>query len=242
MTIDLNDKNIVNEIISEYNLKIYQDDRFFKYGQDSVQLTRFMYLCEGIDNKENLKYIDLCSGTGIVGLIAQRIFNFNKVYFLEKQEYFANLNKLNAKINLDIPSKFSVLNLDINKLDKRKLKELELFGTFDIISVNPPYKKNNSGIDSVNEEKTIAKKEEENFLEKLFEVSSNLLKDKGRLYMVHRFNRIQDLLYECRKYNLEAKTIKVLTNSNYMPKLVLIQFIKNAGEFLKVLKSEKLGN
>ena len=227
--------NLKNEIIKEYNLKIYQDDRFFKYGLDSVELVKFIEDIEKNKNLSNKKIIDLCSGSGIIGLLIQRTFKLNEIYFLEKQENFVKLNELNAKENLN-NVKYKVFNLDILNIDNDILGKME--SSFDIITVNPPYKKYNSGIDSKNLEKTIAKKESEDFLEKLFEFSNKILKNNGKIYMVNRVDRIVDICYIARKYKLEPKILKIISNDKNIPKLILIQFVKNGGEFLKVLENK----
>ena len=56
-----------------------------------------------------------------------------------------------------------------------------------------------------------------------------MLKDKGSLYMVHRPERLIDIIYELRNYKLEPKNIKFVYSNKYKePKLVLIKAIKNA--------------
>ena len=63
------------------------------------------------------------------------------------------------------------------------------------------------------------------------------MKDKGALYMVHRPERLIDIIYELRDNKLEPKNIKlVYSNINKEPKLVLIKAVKNAKKFLKVDK------
>lgn len=231
----MENKNLKFEIINEYNLKIYQDDRFFKYGLDSVELAKFVYKNENNNNKKKIKIIDVCSGSGIVGLIIQRMFDLKKIFFLEKQEYFVNLNKKNAEENLT-KEEFEILNWDLINIKDEKIKQIE--NSFDIITVNPPYKKYNSGINSSNVIKTIAKKEEENFLESLFKFSKKILKENGKMYMVNRPDRIVDICFFARKYKLEPKIMQIITNDKNTPKLILIQFVKNGGEFLKIIENK----
>lgn len=233
----MENKYLKFEIINEYNLKIYQDDRFFKYGLDSVELAKFVYKNENTNNNKKMKVIDVCSGSGIVGLIIQRMFNLEKIFFLEKQKYFAELNKKNAEENL-MKDSFEILNMDLINIKDKEVNKFE--NTFDIITVNPPYKKYNSGINSLNIEKTIAKKEEENFLESLFKFSKKILKDNGKIYMVNRPDRIVDICFLARKYKIEPKIMQIVTNDKNVPKLILIQFTKNGGEFLKILKNKMI--
>lgn len=243
--------NLNSEIISNLNLKIYQDDRFFKYGVDSVELCKFIKKCESKDfnknieldekkiNKKKLKIVDICSGSGIIGLIIQRIFKLDEIDFIEKQKYFAKINEINCIENLkDI--KFNVYNIDIKDVEDENNNLNK--NSFDIIATNPPYKDFNSGIKSKNIEKTIAKMESENFLENLFKSSNYLLKDKGKLYMVNRIDRIVDIFEMARKYKLEPKIIQFIVNNKSQPKMILIQFIKNSKKFLKVLDNRLINN
>lgn len=53
--------------------------------------------------------------------------------------------------------------------------------------------------------------------------------------MVHRPERLVDIFYLMRKYNLEPKILKVVySKNNSEPKLVLIKGIKNGKAFLKI--------
>ena len=69
-------------------------------------------------------------------------------------------------------------------------------------------------------------------------ILKDLLKDKGEFYMVHRPERLVDILSIMRKEKLEPKVLRmVYSNKNKEPKLVLIKGIKNAKPFLKVEKN-----
>ena len=65
-----------------------------------------------------------------------------------------------------------------------------------------------------------------------------MLKDKGELYLVHRPERVVDILTLMRENKIEPKIIRfVFSSKNVEPKLVLIKGIKNARPFLKVEKN-----
>ena len=107
--------------------------------------------------------------------------------------------------------------------------------TFDVIVTNPPYKKKDTGIKNEQEKKIIARHETTASLEDFIRISKDLLKDKGEFYMVHRPDRVVDILSLMRKYKIEPKIMRfVYSNKNSEPKLVLVKGIKNAKPFLKV--------
>ena len=75
------------------------------------------------------------------------------------------------------------------------------------------------------------------YTEDKLEISNKLLKDKGEFYMVHRPERLVDILSYMRQYKIEPKEIRfVCSHNNEMPKLVLIKGVKNAKPFLKIDK------
>ena len=68
-------------------------------------------------------------------------------------------------------------------------------------------------------------------------VSRYLLKDKGAFYMVHRPDRLVDIVELMRKYKIEPKRLRfVHSKIEKEPSLILIKGIKNARPFLKIEK------
>jgi len=138
-------------------------------------------------------------------------------------------------------------SIQLNKLDKQitimnaNIKELENYeqlGTFDAVVTNPPYKKNHTGIQNENEKKLISRHEITANLEDFIKISSKLLKDKKDFYMVHRPDRLVDIIELLRKYKLEPKKMRfVHPKEGKEPNLVLIKAIKNAKPFLKIEKN-----
>ena len=69
---------------------------------------------------------------------------------------------------------------------------------------------------------------------KNIKISNKLLKDKGEFYMVHRPERLVDIIAYMRQYKIEPKEIRfVCSHEKEPPKLVLIKGVKNAKPFLK---------
>lgn len=132
-----------------------------------------------------------------------------------------------------LEDKFKIINDNILNLNNYFEKN-----SFDAIVTNPPYKKNESGVKNQDKRKLISRHEITATLEDFIRISKDMLKDKGELYIVHRPERLVDLIEYMRKYKIEPKKIKfVYSNSEAIPKLVLIQGIKNAKPFLKIEKN-----
>ena len=109
--------------------------------------------------------------------------------------------------------------------------------SFDLITCNPPYFRVNefSNLNN-NMIKSIARHEIEIKLEDICRISKKLLKNNGSLVLVHRTDRLSEIINMLLKYNLQPKRIrflypKELENSN----LVLIDARKNGNIGLKVL-------
>lgn len=108
---------------------------------------------------------------------------------------------------------------------------------FDVVITNPPYKKNNTGLKSVDKRQLISRHEVECTLDDIVQNASKLLKSLGEFYMIHRAERIVDIMCTLRKYKLEPKNIRfVHSKINEPPTLILIKSKKNAKEFLKIDK------
>lgn len=206
------------------NLKIIQNKDGFCFGIDSILLSDF-----ASEIKDESKVIDLGTGTGIIGILLCAKTKLSKMIGVEIQKEVYEMAKRSIKLN-KLEDKFQVINENIKNLQNK----LEI-GTFDAVVTNPPYKKEGTGITNENEKKLISRHEITATLEDFIKASNKLLKDKGTLYMVHRPDRLADIIETLRKYKLEPKTIRFVHPSiGQKANLVLIKAIKNAKPFLKV--------
>ena len=204
--------------------KIIQNVNGFCFGIDSVLLSDFAK-----NIKDDSIVLDLGTGTGIIPILLCGKTNLKEIIGVEIQEDVANMANRSSKLN-NLEDRFKVLNANILNLDKYYEKN-----TFDVIITNPPYKKKNSGVINDDERKVISRHEITASLEDFIKVTKDLLKDKGEFYMVHRPDRLVDILYLLRNYKIEPKEIRfVFSNKEKPPKLALIKAVKNANEFLKV--------
>lgn len=207
-------------------LKIIQKIDGFCFGIDAVLLSDFAK-----DIKNDSKVIDLGTGTGILPILISAKTNAEKIIGVEIQEEIANMARRSVELN-KLESKIEIINENIKNLDKK----MEI-GTFDAIVTNPPYKKLETGLTNENKVKYISRHEVEADLEDFISISSKLLKNNGNIYMVHRPERLADIMFLLKKYKLEPKVLKcVQSNADKPPKLILIKATKNAKPFLKIEK------
>ena len=206
------------------NLRIIQNVEGFCFGIDSVLLSDFAKKI-----KKNSVVIDLGTGTGIIPTLLCAKTELKKVIGVEVQSEVFDMAKRSIKLN-NLENKFEILNENI--LNLYKIYENN---KFDVVVTNPPYKQDKTGIKNANLKKVISRHEISVNLSDFIEVSKYLLKDKGELYMVHRPERLVDILTIMREKRIEPKVIRfVCPNKNKEPKLVLIKGVKNAKSFLKI--------
>lgn len=206
------------------NLKIIQNTDYFCFGIDAVLLSDFSK-----EIKKGSIVLDIGTGNGILPLLLSAKTNSKKIYGLEIQEKLATLAKENIKIN-NLDELIEIINGDI-----KNIKEIFKENMFDAIITNPPYKKRGSGLINDNEFIQIAKHEILCTLEDIIKNASYVLKNNGQLFMVHRPDRLVDIVTLMRKHNIEPKKIRfVYSKINSRPILILIKGIKNSKPFLKI--------
>lgn len=208
------------------NLKIIQNKTGFCFGIDSILLSDFAN-----ELPKNSKVLDLGTGTGILGILLCGKTNLSKIYGIEIQKEVSEMANRSVLLN-NLSDRFEIVNDSIKNLNKYFNND-----SFDAIVSNPPYKKENSGIKNESEVKLISRHEITASLEDFINISSKLLKNNCSLYMVHRPERLSDLFYLLKKYNLEPKKIRMVQSYfDSKPKLVLIKATKNAKSFLNIEK------
>lgn len=228
--------NVLNDLVGYKNLKILQCPDYFSFSLESVLLPNFVTIKPNIKN-----IIDLGCGNCPIPLILSTKTD-SHIYGVEIQKEIFDLALETIKIN-NLESRITLIREDI-----KNLKCIFNSEFFDIVTVNPPYFKLNP-LSKLNENiiKTNARHESLITLDEIIENSSYLLKNKGRFALVHRTERLSEIIILLKKYNLEPKRIKFIypkkgENSN----LVMIESIKNGNPGLNVLKPlvvhDKLGN
>ncbi|MCI9246213.1 MAG: tRNA1(Val) (adenine(37)-N6)-methyltransferase [Clostridia bacterium] len=207
-------------------LKIIQNKNGFCFGMDSVLLSDFAK-----EIKKNSTILDMGTGTGILGILLSAKTQDTKITGVEIQPEVAQMAQRSVQLN-HLEERIDIICKDIKEL--KKIYETQ---SLDAIVTNPPYKKKGTGGINENEAKLISRHEITANLEDFISIASYLLKDQGSIYMVHRPERLADIMTSLRKYKLEPKVIKfVHPNQEKEPNLILVKAIKNARPFLKVEK------
>ena len=210
------------------NMKIIQNKNGFCFGIDSVLLSDFAK-----NIKNGAKCVDLGTGTGILGILLCAKTSLKEIIGIEIQDEVAEMANRSIKLN-NLENRFKIINISIKKIIEENILEKN---SFDVIITNPPYKKLNTGKINEEEKKLISRHEITANLFDFINTANFLLKDKGSIYMVHRPERLADIIEIMRSKKIEPKEITfVYPQKNKEPNLILIKGVKNAKPFLKINK------
>lgn len=212
-------------------ISIYQSDSYYKFTQDAVLLAKFC----NIKHSDNV--LELCAGSGVISFYAYSLCNFNHLYFNEIQPEMCEIIEENIKFN-GFKRKSKIFNCNL-----KDLKLSDFPKSLDVIICNPPYQKvNDKSLINERREIAIARHEIEATLEDIIKKSSELLKDKGRLYLVHIASRVTEIIIYCAKYNMQVKRMKFIFNGEKEAYLVLIEAVKGAQIGVRVTKNKEESN
>lgn len=206
------------DYIPKTYIKMIHVDKSYTFGVDSIILLDFAKM------KKNKTLIDIGSGSGILSLGANSYYDLKKVYAIEIQEEKAKLFKENLKLN-------GIYNIEIINEDLNKVS----LGTnaVDYIITNPPYYKITDNIGNKSEEFLISRQEKYLNLENIFDFANKTLKDRGKLFMIHKPERMVEIFKE--SGNLKPKRIKFVQSTyDKKPQFILVEFVKNANDGLKI--------
>lgn len=215
----------INDLVYFKDIKIVQNKDYFNFSLDSVLLPNFVEI-----TRKTKKILDMCTGNAPIPLILSTKTDA-KIYGVELQKEVYDLAKETIKIN-NLDNQIELINDNIKNL--KKIFDTE---TFDIITCNPPYfKKKDDSIINENKVKSIARHEIEMELEDVMIISKALLKNEGSLVLVHRTDRLIEIIELMKKHNIEPKRMRLIyPKVNMESNLVLIEGRKNGKEGLKIL-------
>lgn len=214
-----------NYLLGYKNLRIMQDSEMFNFSLDSILLPNFVTINKNID-----KILDIGCGNAPIPLILSTKTNA-KIVGVEIQKKSYDLAVESVKMN-DLENQIEIVNQDINEYYK-----FDKTDSYDIITCNPPFFKyiETSNINK-NDYKTIARHEVKLNLDNIFNIAKKLLKNNGVIAIVHRPERLVEILESMKKNNIEPKKVRfVYPKKNTEANILLIEGKKNGNPGLKIL-------
>lgn len=224
MEIELRDGERIDDLQFK-GLKLIQNKNGFCFGIDAVLLANHTRI------KKDAIVVDLGTGTGIIPVLLAGKSRAKKIYGVEIQPDVADMANRSVIMN-DLQDRVEIVNMDLKSIIGSVFEK----NSVDVVVSNPPYMHKN-GIINENDKKAISRHEISCNIEDVISVSASLLKPMGRLFMINRTLRLADIMYYSRVYKLEPKNLRfVHSKVSQAPKLVIIEFVKNAKPETKVLE------
>lgn len=207
----------------DYGYKIVQKSDYFKFSLDSMLLANFVNI-----NMSDSKLLDFCTGNCPIPIILSN--SIKNIVAFEVQKEIYELGDESLKLN-------NINNVKLINDDIKNIGNYYKEGYFDIITCNPPYFKviDSSRIND-NNVKAIARHEILIKLEDIVSLAYKFLRDKGKLYIVYRPDRLMELLKLFDKYKFGVKKLQCCyNNSDSLSSMILIEAMKNGQDDLKIL-------
>ncbi len=196
---------------------LVQRKDFFSFGIDAILLSAYAEM------KKGSTLIDLCTGNGIVALRCQALYSLAQVWGIEIQSSVIELAHASA-IENNLEQVVHFIHADLNEIDRMPER-------VDYITVNPPYVEVGRGLENQSDNDRISRTESRMVLEDVFRFARSWLKPKGKLYMIHRPNRLVDIMEFGRKYTLEPKRMRfVHSSADEAPVMVLLEMVYSGGK------------
>ncbi|BEU87119.1 tRNA1(Val) (adenine(37)-N6)-methyltransferase [Selenomonas sp. TAMA-11512] len=160
---------------------LLQKEAAFCFSLDAVLLAHFA------DLKKGEQILDLGTGTGVLPILladAERRLHFAAI---ERQTEMAELAARNVELNALI-GEIRVIEGDYREMNRHCARE-----SFDVVLSNPPFFAVGDGRESPVESIAHARHEHTATLTDTLEAARYALKFGGRLYMIHRASRLEEI-------------------------------------------------
>ncbi len=205
--------------------QIIQNPKKFCFGLDAVLLSAFVRV------KVKEKVIDLGTGTGVIPLLLRGRTQGRQYAGLEIQDYLADMAVRSVHHN-GLESE-----IEIRQGDIREASAIYGRASFDVVTCNPPYITAGHGIENPDISKAVARHEIQCTFSDIARESARLLRNRGRLYLVHRPYRLAEIMRILQEQQLEPKRMQlVYPYVDREPTLILLEAVLGGRTRLQIEK------
>lgn len=205
-------------------LKLIQDSELFCFGCDAVELANF------VTGPPSSNVCDLGCGSGIIPVLLAGKRGMH-VTGVELQEACVSLARRSVELN-GLSDKIEIVCARMQDY----AEDRNNIGAFDIVTCNPPYRREGSGFKQESGSVALARHEIAVTLAEVVHCASRLTKSGGRFYTVCHIERLAEMISLCTSEKLEPKILQILRPCDGKPPhLFLLKCIKDAAPALTVL-------
>ncbi|GEN55363.1 tRNA1(Val) (adenine(37)-N6)-methyltransferase [Halobacillus faecis] len=215
----------IDFLLAKEDMRIIQSPSVFAFSLDAVLLADFTYV-----PKTRGKILDLCTGNGVVPLFLSTRSNV-PITGVEIQERLYDMALRNIELN-DLGDQLDMIHGDLKDMPGHYGND-----KFDLVTCNPPYFPTPKADEqNLNEHLAIARHEIHCSLEDVVEACSRLAKSGGKVSMVHRPERMVEIIQQFKKYKLEPKRMRlVYPKEGKEANILLIEGVRDGKPGLKFL-------
>ena len=204
-------------------IRIKQPRKGYRFSIDAV------ILAHHVRPRPGDTLIDLGTGCGIVPLILAYRHEEIRIHGIEIQPGLADIGRINVADNR-MQAHIEIHCMDLRAIDRRKLPS-----PADIVTANPPFRKQRSGRVNPNRQCAVARHEITATLEEVAAAAGRLLRTGGKFEVVYTADRAADLLCGLRAAGLEPKRCRMVHSRSQLPaRLVLVEAVKGAQPGIQV--------
>ena len=204
-------------------LFVYQPLRGFRFGIDAVLLSHF----PRPRKRENV--LDLCTGSGVIPILMSRLAEDARYAGLEIDPEAAKRAERSVRDN-GLAERITIYTGDAKEASRLLARD-----SFTLVTCNPPYMPAGSGIVDPSDPAAAARHELSVTAEDIIREAAKLLKNTGRLCMVHRPFRLAELLGTMQSYGLAPKRLRMVhPHAGGDANLILIEAVKGGKAYMTV--------
>lgn len=204
--------------LDSQGIQIIQSSEVFAFSLDAVLLADFVRP----NHRRRLQTVDLCAGNGAIALFLNRKIA-GKISAVELQPRLADMARRSVNLN-HLEDRYQVIQADVKDVYHYLAKD-----SADIVTCNPPYFKSlPHSQKNPNHYLALARHELTINLSEVVDRMSGLLKMNGKGYLVHRPERLPEILDELVKHRLQPKRLRfIYPKPGKDSNMVLIESIKD---------------
>lgn len=219
------DDERLDYLLADESMQIIQSKTAFSFSLDAVLLAQFAYV-----PIQKGKILDLCTGNGAIPLLLSIRTNASMIG-VEIQKRIVDMAKRSVQLN-HLTDRLTMLQGDL-----KHMQDILGQSTFDVVTCNPPYFRSARSTEhNHNTFLTIARHEVACTLEDVVRACKLYVRPGGKVAMVHRPNRLVDVITLFRKYAIEPKRIRyVYPKQGKEANMLLIEGIRDGKSDCTVL-------